>query len=236
MAFLSLLMLGPFQVALDGHPVTGFESCKARALLAYLTVEAHRPHPRSHLADLLWPDLSEPAALGNLRHALANLRRVLGDHDAVSPFVQADHERLQFDPASHHHTDLAAFTRLVEENSYDPPDFEQLERAIGLYRGEFLEQLELDGCPEFEEWVLLRREGCGWLLMTALRLLCDHYVSVCRFDEAVRCARQMDAIARAAQMITMVGCLVEPGLLISAGQPFITTVLLPKSRISKPSA
>ena len=36
----------------------------------------------------------------------------------------------------------------------------------------------------------------------------------------LRCARQMDAIARAAQMITMVGCLVEPGLLISAGLSF----------------
>jgi L-alanine-DL-glutamate epimerase-like enolase superfamily enzyme len=33
----------------------------------------------------------------------------------------------------------------------------------------------------------------------------------------LRCARQIDAIARAAQMATMVGCVVEPALLIAAG-------------------
>lgn len=190
MAYLSLLMLGPFQAALDGHPVAGFESCKARALLAYLATESDHPHIRSHLASLLWPSLSEPAALGNLRHALANLRRVLGDRDVASPFVALEDNCLQFNLASDHHTDVAAFTRLVEENSHVPSSIEQLECAIGLYRGDFLEGLDLDGCAEFQEWVLLRREGCSWLLMTALHHLCDHYVRACRYDEAVCCARQ----------------------------------------------
>jgi L-alanine-DL-glutamate epimerase-like enolase superfamily enzyme len=36
----------------------------------------------------------------------------------------------------------------------------------------------------------------------------------------LRCARQMDAIARAAQMATMVGCVHEPALLIAAGLGF----------------
>ena len=36
----------------------------------------------------------------------------------------------------------------------------------------------------------------------------------------LRCARQMDAIARAAQMAAMVGCVHEPGLLIAAGLGF----------------
>jgi L-alanine-DL-glutamate epimerase-like enolase superfamily enzyme len=36
----------------------------------------------------------------------------------------------------------------------------------------------------------------------------------------LHCARQMDAIARAAQMATMVGCVHEPALLISAGLGF----------------
>ena len=42
MPHLSLSLLGPFQVMLDGQPVTGFKSNKARALLAYLAVEADR--------------------------------------------------------------------------------------------------------------------------------------------------------------------------------------------------
>ncbi|PKO20769.1 MAG: hypothetical protein CVU38_18325 [Chloroflexi bacterium HGW-Chloroflexi-1] len=59
MVRLSLSLLGPFQVMLDGEPATGFESNKVKALLAYLAVEADRPHPRETLAGLLWPDYPE---------------------------------------------------------------------------------------------------------------------------------------------------------------------------------
>ena len=42
---------GRFQVTLDSHPIASFESDKVRALLAYLAVEARRPHPREALAE-----------------------------------------------------------------------------------------------------------------------------------------------------------------------------------------
>jgi hypothetical protein len=51
-ARLSLSLLGPLQVTLDGHPITGFRSNKVRALLAHLAVEADRTHPRELLADI----------------------------------------------------------------------------------------------------------------------------------------------------------------------------------------
>ena len=40
MARLAIRLLGPFQVALDGQPVTGFQSDEVRALLAYPAVES----------------------------------------------------------------------------------------------------------------------------------------------------------------------------------------------------
>ena len=49
MACLSVSLLGPFKVTLDGTPVSGFVSIKARALLAYLAVESERPHRRDSL-------------------------------------------------------------------------------------------------------------------------------------------------------------------------------------------
>ena len=62
MAHLSLSLLGPLRVTLAGEPVSGFESDKARALLAYLAAEADRPHRRSSLVGLFWPDWPDRAA------------------------------------------------------------------------------------------------------------------------------------------------------------------------------
>ena len=43
MAKLEISLFGPFQVLLNGAPVTQFESVKVRALLAYLAAEASHP-------------------------------------------------------------------------------------------------------------------------------------------------------------------------------------------------
>ncbi len=85
MTAFSLSLLGPFQVTLDGDPIAGLTSAKARALLAYLAVEAGRPHPRQALAALLWPEHPEPRARANLSQALFLLRATLDDHPATPP-------------------------------------------------------------------------------------------------------------------------------------------------------
>lgn len=56
---------------------------------------------------------------------------------------------------------------------------------------------------------------------TALRLAANRMVNGLSVKLAscggLRCARQVDAIARAARMATMIGCFIEPAMLISAG-------------------
>ncbi|NIP85332.1 MAG: hypothetical protein GTO03_07140, partial [Planctomycetales bacterium] len=89
------------------------ESTKVRALLAYLAVEADRPHRRDVLAGLLWPDWPDRDALSNLRYALYNLRQVIGDRTAEPPFLLITRNTLQFNTASDHWLDVAAFTDLL---------------------------------------------------------------------------------------------------------------------------
>ena len=114
MARLSISLLWPFQVTLDGKPVTAFESNKVRALLAYLAVEADRPHRRDTLAALLWPDWPDRSARTNLRNALANLRKAIRDSDIDPPHLLATRETIQFNADSDHWLDVAAFRALVE--------------------------------------------------------------------------------------------------------------------------
>jgi DNA-binding SARP family transcriptional activator/tetratricopeptide (TPR) repeat protein len=176
-AHLSLSLLGPFQVKLHGEPATGFESSKVRALLAYLAIEASQPHLRSVLAGLLWPDRPDSAAFANLRNALANLRTAIGDRDATPPYLQITHETIQFNLASDHWLDVAAFRALADTTAADRRAHEQLEEAVALYRGDLLAGFTVRGSPEFENWALLVRERLQRQVLDALQRLAAHYES-----------------------------------------------------------
>ena len=146
MAKLGMEFLGGFRVTLDGAAVTGFESNKVRALLAYLAVEAHRPQRRESLAALLWPDWPDSAALSNLRYALSDLRKVIGDRTAEPPYLIISREAIQFNTESDTALDVAEFSRLVTGE-----EVEQLERAVSLYPGEFLEGFSASEAAPFED-------------------------------------------------------------------------------------
>jgi hypothetical protein len=77
-AALQIRLLGVPQITYHGVPVTGLTSAKAQGLLFYVAVTG-RMHTRTALAALLWGDVPEAAARSNLRKALQQLRRHLGD-------------------------------------------------------------------------------------------------------------------------------------------------------------
>src|SRR5574341_864869 len=134
MTRLVLSLLGPFQAALAEQPITGFESVKVRALLAYLASEASRPHRRETLAALLWPDWPPQSAMNNLRYALADLRKNIRDREANPPYLLIDRERIQLNREADLSVDVTEFELATQGSSTS-----QLQSAISLYRGPFLE-------------------------------------------------------------------------------------------------
>jgi DNA-binding SARP family transcriptional activator/predicted ATPase len=168
MARLSIRLLGPFQVVLDGEPATGFASDKVRALLAYLAVNAERPYRREALAGLLWPDYPEASARATLRNALANLRRVIGDPNAVPPCLEITRQTIQFNRHSDHWLDVTAFAATLKD---DGATRDALTEAMGLYRGPFLEGFCLPDSAPFEDWLIATREHLGRQALGALRRL-----------------------------------------------------------------
>jgi DNA-binding SARP family transcriptional activator len=159
----SLRLLGPFALERDGVPLTGFRSDKVRALLAYLASEPNRPWSRSTLADLLWPDRSEPVARANLRNALSNLRRILDDTHAMPPYLELSLAEVRVNAAADPWVDVADLRHLLETVMGDGPDaddprtVDRLEQALALIRGDFLEGLSLDSGP-FDAWAATMRE------------------------------------------------------------------------------
>jgi DNA-binding SARP family transcriptional activator/predicted ATPase len=190
MAHLSLSLLGPFQVTRDGEAVTRFKSNKVRALLAYLAVEAHRPHRREVLAGVLWPDWPDRDALSNLRYALSNLRQVIGDRTAEPPYLLISRDTIQFNSASDYWLDVTAFREMVEADKDHPSAIDQLEQAVALYQGSLLEGFSVSDSAAFEEWALLAREQIGRQMSSALHRLAATYEQRGEYEQAESCARR----------------------------------------------
>jgi DNA-binding SARP family transcriptional activator len=167
MAHLSISLLGGFEVTLDGQPVTGFESNKVRALLAYLATETGRAHSRDKLAGLLWPDMPDRAARNNLRYALSNLRKAIGDQPS-QPFLCISGQTIQLNLARNVEVDVLTFEQRLAQSPLTPSG---LEEAVNLYRGDFLEGFSIGDDMAYDEWSMLKREHLQRQALRALRHL-----------------------------------------------------------------
>src|SRR5262245_59826238 len=90
---LTIRLLGRPALERGGRPIAPPRGAKAWGLLAYVVL-SERPASRAQLAALLFPEADDP--LGALRWSLAELRRALGDPEAL----RGDPPRLQLPPAT----------------------------------------------------------------------------------------------------------------------------------------
>ena len=192
MARLSIALLGSLQVTLDGTPVTRFESARVRALLALLVAEAGRPHTREAIAELLWPERPSGAALADLRHALASLRKTIADASAQPPFLLITPTTLQFNLASDATVDLADFMACLCDGKSSTPT--ACHAALALRRGPFLAGFSLSGSSQFEEWLLVTAEQVNHLAGQALACLVRDALTCGDFAQAAHWTRQQLAL------------------------------------------
>ncbi len=160
---LSLGLLGPFVVTRGGHPVALPQSQKTRALLAYLAVTG-RPHLRERLCDMLWNVADDPR--GALRWSLSKLRAL--DDEGTSR-IRADRDTVAFD-ATGARVD-ALELREATAGGLDLPSLERLRQLAAMFRGPFLEGLELPDFHDFEAWRVAEREEFRQLHRRLLREL-----------------------------------------------------------------
>jgi serine/threonine protein kinase/DNA-binding SARP family transcriptional activator/predicted ATPase len=170
MAKLEISLFGPFQVLLNRAPVTQFESVKVRALLAYLAAEYERSHTRDSLAALLWPDWPQQSAMRNLRNALADLRKNIADRDAQPPYLLISRESIQLNPQADAWVDV---TQFESEAGNLQSSISNLQSAISLYRGSFLDGFLLPDNAPFEEWLLAKREYFSQQMLKTLSQLAE---------------------------------------------------------------
>ncbi len=177
MASLHVKLLGEFEIRDGSGAPLGPLGRKAQALLAILALNPGATLPRDRLSALLWSDRGESQARGSLRHALAELRKVLVDLDPA-PLI-ADREMARIDPDTVE-VDAVTFERLIDEDTV-----EALATAAELYRGNLLDGF--DGRDaEFEVWLRTERERLRGRAGEALTHLLDQQVGSDAIDTARR--------------------------------------------------
>ncbi len=180
---LHLRFLGQMAITLGDTPVAGFVSAKAQALLCYLAVTG-RAHSRQVLADLLWGEMAETTARVNLRKALSNLRRLLGDHLQITRHTAA------FNRESPYRLDVEIFVAEVTEG-LATGDISHLRTAVDLYRGDFLAGFAVRDAPAFEEWAIVERERLWNLAVQALERLADWYTAQGEYETSIKYIQQL---------------------------------------------
>lgn len=192
---LYLRLLGAPEITLNEAPVTGFISNKVLALLSYLVITG-RSHRREALAGLLWGEASEELARKSLSMALSNLNRLLG------PYLYIDRQTVAFNRQSAYWLDVAAFCQHVnpaiqQHNQGEPLNQDHiaaLEEAVELYRGHFLEGFYLREGRMFEAWALAQQQWLRQLMLQALHILTENYLTCGHYTSGIETANRLLAI------------------------------------------
>ena len=187
---LRLHLLGPPLIE-HSDSLDSFKSRKIEALLYYLTLLPGK-HQRSHLATLLWSELPEEKALSNLRYALWNMRKVLGE----VPF-EAERTTITSRPTGIIWSDVQAFRASLEKvnngNGALPEAqvIDTLQQATDLYRGNFLVGFELSDAPFFEDWLQQQRAALHSEAVAALNRLSIYYTNRNQLSKAIAITRRL---------------------------------------------
>ena len=140
---LRLRAFGGLTLERDGLPITGGAAQRRRlALLALLAATADVGTGRERLAVFLWPDVDTAHGRHSLDDALSALRHELG----TSLFVGVATLRLNPHLIA---SDVSERAGALRDGD--------LERAVALYAGPFLDGFGIPGTAELEHWIARER-------------------------------------------------------------------------------
>lgn len=140
------------RLSLDGSegPIS-FPSGNLQTLFAYLILHPDIPHPRAHLAHLIWPDADPDRAGRNLSNLLYRLKQHLGPN-----WFTANSETITLTAGPDLWVDVYQFEHLLGVGTSDA-----LQQALTLYQGELLPTL-------YDDWLLIHRERLREAYLTTL--------------------------------------------------------------------
>jgi DNA-binding SARP family transcriptional activator len=151
---LQFRLLGKFAVYYNHTALDSFNVQKVQELLCYLLVHRDRPHHREVLAELLWNNANTPYSKKYLRKTLWQLQTALRSVPSAPSYklLIIDPHWIQISKDALYWLDVSTiedqFTSVRGKpgRALEQPEFDDLQQAVKLYKGDLLEGWFQDWC------------------------------------------------------------------------------------------
>jgi DNA-binding SARP family transcriptional activator len=183
-------VFGEFRLTVRDHIIYDrkWKDRRTKVLLKAIVALGGSKVPLDSIIDLVWPDSDGDRALSSLKVALSRLRKT-GWSDGESP--------LQWLAVKHHKVSLVKplcfvdcihFSEIIDYCLKEKFDIESLRKALGLYKGDFLER------ETFPIWIINHREQLRAKYVEAVKAIVNHYRTIKRPQSAI--SYLQDAISK----------------------------------------
>lgn len=190
LSLVTVRMLGPFELAVDGQPVRVWHGYLGPGVLKFLLARPKRACHRDVLLDVFWPSVPFEVARNRLQVALSGVRRSL---EAVTnvQLIQFHNGNYIVGPSVNVELDVELFERLIESARQEEIDgntdraIGSLNEAVALYRDEFLAD------SPYEEWAIRMRESLRTKYLNLLDRLASLLLKQGRIGECIDIAQRI---------------------------------------------
>lgn len=150
---LAIRLFGDFYLAANEHPITGLNSERLQALLAFILLHRDAPQSRQQVAVQLWPEATDTDAKANLRRRLHELKHAIPN---VDRWLRVETKTIQWSSDEHCYLDIEQFetAMTLAEQAFATPGTDAqpaLEQAAKVYAGDLL-----PSC--YDDWIVPYRD------------------------------------------------------------------------------
>jgi len=189
---LAIRALGPLHVAVGDRRVEEWKSVRALRLFHLLLVHRFRWVPRDVAVEALWPDAEPAKGSNNLRQTVYLLRKTLEPDMRASRetgYVQFRNEAVRLDAGKDYFYDVEEFEETLRnaddkwnagERRKTEPSYQ---KALEIYRGEFLAESPFEDCAAEE------RERLRDRFVRVVGRLLSLYAEAKRWEEIIPLCR-----------------------------------------------
>ena len=189
---LRIHLFGKFDLFWGQAHLPALEVRKVEELLCFLALFYRQNHTREIIADHLWTEVTTQQSKNYLRKALWQLKNVL---DSLQPeehprLLVAEGEWIGINPNFEVWTDVLFVdkiyqtTKSIPANQLSNTQFQNLEEAFSIYRGELLEGW-------YQDWVIIERERLRLQYSLILEKLIEYAEHHQKWEDGIQYAENL---------------------------------------------